>query len=1138
MNLDTYVDYLWAKSGSVDEIKSLYTSINSSQNVILSQYSVKTIAKLLVLYFKKMPQPLLTFELHDYFLGGSYAEVFDSKQEHLDYLKGIINLLPTLNRKTLKCLVRVFCKVWKEGNIESQSLTAEIWGPILLLRNNVHDVQREAHMAMNLIKYFINNFDYLFSKESGTTKSSNFINIARKINDKKLKMMDKYISKLNIISEDFTSFYQSENLNNLVDFKTSLLLLDAKLKFLKDYLINNLSNNLTTILDTYHLERFFGYLLDFHTNIILSHQRNHFQRHFSSSKLKSPYERLSYAMQYELNLFFSVVNVLSGGSLSFNPCTSLKVFTIDVISGREYQDFWKHTYGVHSFIGCIRAFFSAYSLYCGIVLDQNAKNCLQMFLDENNTGFVSVIKLSKFARYFPKIKLSSRGCIDLVSKPWFHGHINQIEASRILECYEPGTYIIRFSDIDSLSINFKTENNQFFNIKIDVFQNNDEILYGVKEGNGIKRFNSINCIIEHYKKFLKFTPLTNLSLMPWFYGDLKSDEAFQYLQYEPPGTFMMRFSSHIKNLTFDYVTSGGTIESCRAERLPNGGIKVNDVSYENIESFLRTNINIFSIPYLHRSEVSTTKEDEVINSKEYLEQLLEDNETSLFETTSRKITKKDSLIGRRTSSSLLRNSQKGTNTKLQKEEEELKELILKSSKDENLDVEDQVSLVNLFFGLPQDSIEVVQKKTHSKIAQEHQNRILRCKGIKLSKYTAFPKDRFIVNKLNYIHIKATNNYKEKLKYSIVNPYSITSQFFISVTPSSGVLESGKSVEFNIAIVLYKPVVMQEILTIEFTSDDENAKIKQVFSIPIKVLPKKECITGTIAVDEYWVIPNIKNGEILGRGGSGLVKKGDLLGAPVAVKIWDLGKSEDPPSDFHHELNVLLSLKHENLVTFVGAIGKKGCAIIAIEYVDGGSVDKFLKFKTAEEINKNLIDGESINQQVNSSESNIYTRLQMALDSAYGLLYLHDNNLLHRDIKSLNLLVDKATMKVKVTDFGESTEKDSKIATSVGSAPWMAPEVYNSKVYSTKSDVFSFGLTLYEILMNSYPVRMGEMIENGGVPDIPQGIEDEYPDIVQLIKKCCRNNCEKRPSMFYIVRDLEAIRSKYHIRQPRRGGSRK
>lgn len=1125
------MEHLWSKSGSIDEIKSLYNSISSNQNVLLSHYSVRSIAKLLVLYFKKMPQPLLTFELHDYFLGGAYAEVFDSKQEHLDYLKGIINLLPTINRKTLKNLVRVFSKVWKEGDIDLKLLTAEIWGPILLLRDNVHDVQREAHMSMNLIKHFINNFDYLFSK--GTTKS-NFIHIAQRINNKKLQMMDKYIRKLNIVSEDFSTFYQSENIYNLVDFKTSLLLLETKVKFLKDYLVNNISDNLKTIIDTYHLERFFGYLLDFHTSIVLSYQRKNFGRHFSSSKLKAPFERLSYGMQYELNLFFSVVNVISGGSLSFNPCTSLRIYTIDLINGKEYQDFWKHTFGIHNFIGCIRAFFSAYSLYCGIVLDQNAINCLRMFLDENNTGFVSVIKLSKFARYFPNIKLSLRECIDLVSKKWFHGHINKIEAYRTLECYPPGTYIIRFSDIDSLSINFKTEDGQFFNIKIDVFQDNNEILYSVKEGTGVKRFKTINCIIEHYNKFLKFTPPINLSLMPWFYGDLKSDEAFQYLQYEPAGTFMMRFSSHPGHLAFDFITEDGGIESCRVERIPCGSIKLNNVTYENIENFLMLNNNIFSIPYTHRSEVTTTKEDEVINSKEYLEKLLEDNETSLFETNTRKITEDTSLIGRRMTSSQLRSSQKGVNIKLQKEEE-LKELILKSSKENSLDVVDQISLVNLLFELPQDVIESVQKKTHSKIAQEHQNKVLRSKGIKLSKYAAFPKDRFIVNKLNYFHIKATNNYKEAMNFNIVHPYSITSQFFISVTPSSGVLESGKSVEFNIAIVLYKPVVIQEILTIVFNSNDQN--IRQVFSIPIKVLPKKECITGSIKVDDYWVIPIIKNGDILGQGGSGLVKKCDLLGAPVAVKIWDLGKSEDPPSDFYHELNVLLSLKHENLVTFVGAIGKKGCAMIAIEYVDGGSLDKYLQFKSDEEINEALMSGDSIKYQKNH-EINIYTKLQMSLDAANGILYLHENNLLHRDIKSLNFLIDKMTMKVKVSDFGESTEKDSKISTSVGSEPWMAPEVYNSKVYSTKSDVFSFGLTLYEILLNSYPIRMRDMIEKGMIPEIPKQLEDEFPDIVQLIRKCCRNNCEKRPSMFYIVRDLENIRSKYQIRQPRRGGSKK
>jgi serine/threonine protein kinase len=100
---------------------------------------------------------------------------------------------------------------------------------------------------------------------------------------------------------------------------------------------------------------------------------------------------------------------------------------------------------------------------------------------------------------------------------------------------------------------------------------------------------------------------------------------------------------------------------------------------------------------------------------------------------------------------------------------------------------------------------------------------------------------------------------------------------------------------------------------------------------------------------------------------------------------------------------------------------------------------------------------------------------------------------------------------------------------------MAAEVIRSEVYSMKADVFSFGLVLYELLTNSYPVRNMEMVMAGRIPPIPEELAKEHNDLVSLIKACCRSNPDKRPSFYRVVRELEVLKAKLMIRRPRKAG---
>lgn len=134
-----------------------------------------------------------------------------------------------------------------------------------------------------------------------------------------------------------------------------------------------------------------------------------------------------------------------------------------------------------------------------------------------------------------------------------------------------------------------------------------------------------------------------------------------------------------------------------------------------------------------------------------------------------------------------------------------------------------------------------------------------------------------------------------------------------------------------------------------------------------------------------------------------------------------------------------------LLQFIAACKKPPVFCIITEYLAGGSLRKFLHQQEPYSLPLNLV-------------------LKLALDIAHGMQYLHAQGILHRDLKSENLLLDEY-MCVKVADFGISC-----LETQCGSAKgftgtyrWMAPEMIKEKHHTKKVDVYSFGIILWELL---------------------------------------------------------------------------
>jgi len=154
------------------------------------------------------------------------------------------------------------------------------------------------------------------------------------------------------------------------------------------------------------------------------------------------------------------------------------------------------------------------------------------------------------------------------------------------------------------------------------------------------------------------------------------------------------------------------------------------------------------------------------------------------------------------------------------------------------------------------------------------------------------------------------------------------------------------------------------------------------------------------------------------------------------------------------------------------------------------------------------------------------------------LFLHSHNILHRDLKSLNLLVGQDWV-VKISDFGLSRIQATEMTGHRGTVPWMAPEVLGTSssektTYTERSDVYSFGLTLNEMMTRNYPFHYldGEAAVKAAIlagrrPYIP---DHTPPAFAKLITDCWNHHPDERPSFVVIVNTLEHMLAKHRTKK--------
>ncbi|KAJ4898042.1 MAP3K epsilon protein kinase 1 [Raphanus sativus] len=250
------------------------------------------------------------------------------------------------------------------------------------------------------------------------------------------------------------------------------------------------------------------------------------------------------------------------------------------------------------------------------------------------------------------------------------------------------------------------------------------------------------------------------------------------------------------------------------------------------------------------------------------------------------------------------------------------------------------------------------------------------------------------------------------------------------------------------------------------------------------------------------------GDEIGKGAYGRVYKGlDLEnGDFVAIKQVSL------ENIVQEDLNTIMNLNHKNIVKYLGSSKTKTHLHIILEYVENGSLANIIK----------------PNKFGPFPESLVAVYIAQVLE---GLVYLHEQGVIHRDIKGANILTTKEGL-VKLADFGVATklnEADVNTHSVVGTPYWMAPEVIEMSGVCAASDIWSVGCTVIELLTcvppyyDLQPMPALFRIVQDDNPPIPDSLS---PDITDFLRQCFKKDSRQRP-------DAKTLLSHPWIRNSRR-----
>ncbi|KAI9994826.1 hypothetical protein PInf_011664 [Phytophthora infestans] len=253
-------------------------------------------------------------------------------------------------------------------------------------------------------------------------------------------------------------------------------------------------------------------------------------------------------------------------------------------------------------------------------------------------------------------------------------------------------------------------------------------------------------------------------------------------------------------------------------------------------------------------------------------------------------------------------------------------------------------------------------------------------------------------------------------------------------------------------------------------------------------------------------------KAVGSGRSGSTYSAWWRGTHVAAKVVDSSANtqavgEELLNEFHREVAVVSKLRHPNIVLFLGAAINPPRYCLVFEFMENNTLTDLIRARRAP------IDF-----------------FRLVAEMAMGMNYLHLCSIMHRDLKSGNVLIDSHGT-AKISDFGLSCVLEigssSDLTAETGTYRWMAPEVIRHEPYSSKADVYSFGIVLWELLARDQPFRGLTPIQAAFAvarqqmrPALPRQTPQK---IGELIEHCWHHDPARRPDFGAILEALPLVK---------------
>ncbi|XP_014481673.1 PREDICTED: fibroblast growth factor receptor homolog 1-like isoform X2 [Dinoponera quadriceps] len=292
----------------------------------------------------------------------------------------------------------------------------------------------------------------------------------------------------------------------------------------------------------------------------------------------------------------------------------------------------------------------------------------------------------------------------------------------------------------------------------------------------------------------------------------------------------------------------------------------------------------------------------------------------------------------------------------------------------------------------------------------------------------------------------------------------------------------------------------------------------------------------LPLDSAWELPReyFMLGEILGEGAFGKVVKAETntsrSGIPgvVAVKMLKEGHTDTEMMDLVSEMEMMKMIgKHVNIINLLGACTQNGPLYVVVEFAPHGNLRDFLRNHRPSSGYEPAI-GQEPKERKTLTQKDL---VSFAYQVARGMEYLASRRCIHRDLAARNVLVSDEYV-LKIADFGLARDihcHDYYRKTTDGRLPvkWMAPEALFHRVYTTQSDVWSYGILLWEIMTlggTPYPSvpsveRLFQLLRTGHRMEKPPCCSIE---IYMLMRECWSYQPNERPTFVELVEDLDRI----------------